>query len=60
MMEISPEQAYFMGRVACRFGQGIDSNPFEKFTDKWEKYREGWMHAEENPYSFQCPKNVYT
>jgi len=53
MLEVSPEQAYFMGCVACRFGRGIDSNPFEEFSDVWKKYREGWSHAEEYPYSFQ-------
>ena len=59
MMEISPEQAYFMGRVACRFGQGIEVNPFEEFSDTWKKYREGWSHAEEHPYSFQGPNSAY-
>ena len=59
MMEVSPEQAYFMGCVACRFGKGIESNPFEEFSDTWKKYREGWSHAEEYPYSFQSSKNVY-
>jgi hypothetical protein len=59
MMEISPIRAYFMGCVASRFGKSIESNPFEEFSDTWKKYREGWSHAEEYPYSFQSSKNLY-
>ena len=56
MMDVSSEQAYFMGCVACRFGSGIDVNPFEEYTVAWKKFREGWFHAEEYPFSFQGVK----
>jgi hypothetical protein len=59
MLHVSSEQAYFMGCVACRFGKDLESNPFEEYSDAWKKYREGWFHAEEYPYSFQVSNDAY-
>jgi hypothetical protein len=59
MLEIHKEQAYFMGCVACRFGRSISSNPFEEYSLNWSKFREGWLYAEEYPYTFQRGGNVF-
>jgi hypothetical protein len=53
-------EALFLGRVARRFGRDLIVNPFKRNTILWRKFREGWLYAEEHPYSFQLLSGNYT
>jgi len=53
-------EALFLGRVARRFGSDITVNPFKQSTILWRNFREGWLYAEEHPYSFQVPPGRFT
>jgi hypothetical protein len=35
-------------------------NPFKQSTILWRNFREGWLYAEEHPYSFQVPPGRFT
>jgi len=53
-------EALFLGRVARRFGRELTANPFKRNTILWRNFREGWLYAEEHPYSFQFSHGNFT